>query len=240
MISLIRHSTNRDRGVRPQEDRNRPSAASRTASPPPREDTPSRASPAPSGGSYSSYKTPEDRAVYIKQQAEQRMAERLAALGLRAPAKGGESTDQKQEREKKEREDRLKQEEAEDARREQERQKRLADEQVTPPSAGKPAKKPPPAPPSRKSRSDSLQKQQDFDTKRLEQEAAERVIKEQQEAQEAESLRMRYILSFVVTAILADGHAGEKNNDNKMSSKKNATLQTLDVPLSRNKCGRAR
>lgn len=107
----------------------------------------SRASPAPAGGSYASYKTPEERAAFIKQQAEQRMAERLAKLGLRAPSKG-ETAQQKAEREAKERSDRQAQADAEDARLEAERQKRLESEQIKPPSAVS-GKKAPPAPPSR-------------------------------------------------------------------------------------------
>ncbi|RAL67978.1 hypothetical protein DID88_008702 [Monilinia fructigena] len=85
--------------------------------------------PTPSGGTYSQYKTPEDRAAYIKQQAEQRMAERLAALGIRAPSKPGETTQQRLEREKNERAAKLKQAEEEDAKREAERQARIAEEQ---------------------------------------------------------------------------------------------------------------
>ena len=105
------------------------------------------------GGPYNTYKTAEDRAAFIKQQAEQRMAERLAALGLRAPTKPGESAQQRQERERKEREDRLRQAEQEDARREEERQQRLAGESIAPPTAEKPlGKKAPPAPAPRKSK----------------------------------------------------------------------------------------
>ncbi|KAK5119157.1 hypothetical protein LTR85_007771 [Meristemomyces frigidus] len=125
---------------------------------------PTASTPQTSGSSYSSYKTAEERAAFIKQQAEQRMAERLAALGLKAPSRsgGGETAAQRVERERKEREDKLKQAEAEDARREQERQARLQGESVAPPSpsAGK-AKPPPPAP--RKNRSESLQSEQSRD-----------------------------------------------------------------------------
>ena len=53
---------------------------------------------------------------------EARMAERLAALGLKAPSKGGESASQRAERERKERDDRVRLAEEEDARRETERQ----------------------------------------------------------------------------------------------------------------------
>jgi hypothetical protein len=101
-----------------------------------------------SGTSYTSYRTAEERAAYIKQQAEQRMAERLAALGIKT-TKPGETAQQRAERERKEQENRLRKAEEEDAQREQERQRRLDEEQITPPSAVKTVKKPPP-PPSRK------------------------------------------------------------------------------------------
>jgi hypothetical protein len=126
-----------------------PTTSSRTESP---ARTPA---PAPAaGGTYSQYKTPEDRAAYIKQQAEQRMAERLAALGIKAPTKPGETTQQRLDREKAERAAKLRQAEEEDAKREAERQARLNEEQGIPPPAPTPAepqsaKKPPP-PPSRK------------------------------------------------------------------------------------------
>lgn len=99
------------------------------------------------------------------------MAERLAALGLRAPAKVGDSAADKQERERKEKEERVREAEAEDARREQERQRRLADETITPPSI---AKKPPP-PPTRRGRSDSGKPGDD---------GTETVLREQKAAQE--------------------------------------------------------
>jgi hypothetical protein len=118
----------------------------------------SRGNTTQSSGSYSAYKTAEDRAAFIKQQAEQRMAERLAALGISRPPKasGGETPQQRQEREQKEREDRKHQAEAEDAAREQERQRRLAGEQISPPSK----KSAPPAPTPRvKGRSGSILEQ---------------------------------------------------------------------------------
>ncbi|KAF4965437.1 hypothetical protein FZEAL_10759, partial [Fusarium zealandicum] len=110
----------------------------------------SRTATPSAGGSYSSYKTPEDRAAFIKQQAEQRMAERLAALGIKAPTKPGETAAQRIERERGERAAKLRQAEEDDARREAERQARLAEEQgVPPPAPEQPkteAKKPPPPP----------------------------------------------------------------------------------------------
>lgn len=141
-------------------------------------------SPQPSG-SYSNYKTAEDRAAFIKQQAEARMAERLAALGIKAPSKGGESPAQRAERERKERDDRVRQAEEEDARREKERQSRLQGESIAPPSPA--SAKPKPAPPApRKNKSESVQgndqAQAEAEAKRAEQEIKEQALREQQEA----------------------------------------------------------
>src|SRR5205085_817330 len=53
-----------------------------------REASPSAARGAsPSNSSYSQFKTAEERAAWVKQQAQQRMNERLAALGIRPAAK---------------------------------------------------------------------------------------------------------------------------------------------------------
>ena len=109
---------------------------------------------ASSAGTYSSYKTAEDRAAFIKQKAEQRMAERLAELGIKPSTKPGESSQQREQREAHERQERVRQAEAEDQKRDEERRRRLADEQPTPPSATLAAKIPPP-PPSRKTKTDN-------------------------------------------------------------------------------------
>ncbi|KAI1505549.1 hypothetical protein F5X99DRAFT_368427 [Biscogniauxia marginata] len=156
-----------------------PSLASRTAS------TPSSQSPAPGGGSYSAYKTPEERAAFIKQQAEQRMAERLAALGIKAPSKPGETSAQRMERERAERAAKLRQAEEEDARREAERQARIAEEQGVPPPAPKTEAKKPPPPPSRKSakHEDTAKKAEEEEAaKRAEEERLSREHEEQQRA----------------------------------------------------------
>ncbi|KAL8731770.1 MAG: hypothetical protein Q9166_003217 [cf. Caloplaca sp. 2 TL-2023] len=150
------------------------------------------------GSTYSSYKTAEDRAAFIKQQAEQRMAERLAALGLKPPSKASESSQQRQEREVRERQDRVRQAEAEDAKREQERQQRLAEEQPTPPVDTKSTPKKPPPPPIRKTRADSgaqrAEAKQRSDEEamraRAEQEGKEQAIREQQQAQETATHQM--------------------------------------------------
>ncbi|MCJ1243841.1 actin organization and endocytosis protein [Trapelia coarctata] len=174
-------------------------------------DKSARPAPMPSSGSgssYASYKTAEERAAFIKQQAEQRMAERLAALSLKPPTKPSESSQQKQDREARERDERVRQAAAEDDRRNQERQRRIAEEQPTPQSVSKAAAKKPPPPPSRKSRTDSIGQQAEAKRKaeeeaqrqRFEQEqreredrereGREREIKERQQAQEAETKKL--------------------------------------------------
>lgn len=165
-----------------------------TVTPPSRsqDTTPRPTAPAAaSGGSYSQYRTAEERAAYIKQQAEQRMAERLAALGIKS-AKPGESAEQRAERQKKEAEERLRKAEEEDAKREAERQRRAADEGTAPPVTSKAR---PPPPPSRKNKADVAAHdvaQAEAEAKRAEQEIAERAIREQQEQQAAERRRLEY------------------------------------------------
>lgn len=165
------------------------------------------------GNTYSSYKTAEDRAAFIKQQAEQRMAERLAALGLKPPSKPGESAQQRSEREARERQDRVRAAEAEDAKREQDRQQRLAEEQPTPPSASQSTSKKPPPPPVRKGRTDSGAQREEAKKRseeeamraRAEQEGKEQAIREQQQAQEAATRDMEYnSLSFRMRRSFAD------------------------------------
>jgi hypothetical protein len=158
-----------------------------------------------SGSSYASYKTAEERAAFIKQQAEQRMAERLAALGIRAPGKGGETAAQRAERESKEREDRRKQAEAEDARREEERRARLEGESIAPPApasaAASKAKPPPPAPRNKASDNQPVQNNNPWqaDTKRAE----ELALKEQGAAIAEETKQLEYVASNNVLHILA-------------------------------------
>lgn len=179
-LTFYRTSNPRDRVASPRVEE-----ASRSGA---RVESPAAKREAPRGGSYNTYKTAEDRAAFIKQQAEQRMAERLAALGIRAPAKAGESASQRQERERKEREDRLRQAEQEDARREEERQQRLAGESIAPPTAEKSlGKKAPPAPAPRKNRGDSVGKQEEQQAKAEAQRLEQRQIKEQQLAQASET-----------------------------------------------------
>jgi len=155
----------------------------------------SRPTPPPSTGSSSSIPgaSHQDRVMSAKERAQKRIAERMAAAGLKAPSDGGETLLQRQEREKRERDERLQKAEAEDAKREQERQRRLADEQVSPPSTKTAAKKPPP-PPSRKGRTDSMGqsevKKAEEMAKAKEHESRERAIREQQQAQEAESKKI--------------------------------------------------
>ncbi|GAW21762.1 hypothetical protein ANO14919_112870 [Xylariales sp. No.14919] len=156
-----------------------PLSAGRTSTPPVSQ------SPGPSGGSYSAYKTPEERAAFIKQQAEQRMAERLAALGIKAPSKPGETAAQRIERERAERAAKLHQAEEEDARREAERQARIAEEQGVPPPVAKPETKRPPLPPARKGAriDDAAKRAEEEEAARRAEE--ERLTKEHEEQQRA-------------------------------------------------------
>jgi hypothetical protein len=173
----------RSRSTRDNPRSDPPSRYESPAAPAPAAAASSRSSntstPAP-GGSYAQYKTPEDRAAYIKQQAEQRMAERLAALGIKAPSKPGETTQQRLEREKNERAAKLRQAEEEDAKRESERQARIDEEQVAPPPAPvetKQAAKKPPPPPSRKAaRSDASERKAEEEQRVLEEQKAQIIV----------------------------------------------------------------
>jgi hypothetical protein len=153
-----------------------PSTVSRTS-------TPTSTS---AGGSYSSYKTPEERAAFIKQQAEQRMAERLAALGIKAPTKPGETAAQRMEREKAERAAKLRQAEEEDARREAERQARIAEEQGAPPPTVQgpkaEARKPPPPPSRKAAKVEDKRAEEEAAAKKAEEERLEREREEQANA----------------------------------------------------------
>jgi hypothetical protein len=173
------------------EDRSRSTRDAPRSDPPSRYDSPAAPSPieAPaakpaakpaatpaSGGTYSQYKTPEDRAAYIKQQAEQRMAERLAALGIKAPTKPGETTQQRLEREKSERAAKLRQAEEEDAKREAERQARINEEQgipPPPPATTGGAKKPPPPPSRKAAKSDASERKAEEEQRILEDQKAQ-------------------------------------------------------------------
>ncbi|OQE07204.1 hypothetical protein PENVUL_c014G07112 [Penicillium vulpinum] len=138
--------------------------------------------------------THEDRVAAARERAQKRIAERMAAAGLK-PNDATETLAQRQEREKKEREERVRRAEEEDAKREQERQRRLAEErggptEAAPKTAGK---KPPPAPPTRRARADSAgqadAKKEEESTK-VDQGAREQAIKQEQEVQEAETKRL--------------------------------------------------
>ena len=112
------------------------------------------------------------------------MAERLAALGLKAPSKSTESAQQRQ--------DRLRQAEEDDSKREDERQRRIADEQPGVPEISKAAKKLPPAPPVRKNRADSAaqreaKRKEEAQKEQAEKEGMEKAIKDQQQAQANET-----------------------------------------------------
>lgn len=151
--------------------------------------SPSRTATPTAPGSYGAYKTPEERAAFIRQQAEQRMAERLAALGIKAPSKPGETAAQRIERERAERAAKLRAAEEEDARRDAERQARIDQEMGVPGPAASPrsdGKKPPPAPPSRK----AAPKADDGAAKRVEEDRLE----QERAQEERERIRLEYAL----------------------------------------------
>lgn len=148
--------------------------------------TTSRTATPTAGGSYAAYKTPEERAAFIRQQAEQRMAERLAALGIKAPTKPGETAAQRMERERAERAAKLRAAEEEDNRRESERQARLDQEMGVPaPASPKDGKKPPPAPPSRK----AAPKPDDGAARKVEEDRLE----QERAQEERERLELEYV-----------------------------------------------
>ncbi|RFU24150.1 hypothetical protein B7463_g12188, partial [Scytalidium lignicola] len=212
--------------------------SSRRAEEPPR----TASTPASTGGTYSQYKTPEERAAFIKQQAEQRMAERLAALGIRAPSKPGETAAQRLEREKSERAAKLRQAEEEDARREAERQARIAEEQGIPPpvpettaSPAAAAKKPPPPPSRKAAKSDAAereaarkaeeervlveQKAQLIATQNMEDEAAQ---------QEAELAKEREAAQSRLKALEEQVKAGKLKKEEEKRKKKAAVAEAKE------------
>ena len=165
-------------------------ALTRTESPAAAAPASQTSTPSAVAGSYSSYKTHEERAAFIKQQAEQRMAERLAALGIKPPSKPGETPAQRAERERAEKAAKLRQAEEEDAKREAERQARLAEEQAPPPPVPEPPARPvskkPPPPPSRKTGSKNDATEREAAARRAEEEAAKKAEEEKLAREEEE------------------------------------------------------
>ncbi|WEW60095.1 actin organization and endocytosis protein [Emydomyces testavorans] len=151
------------------------------------------ASPSLAGGTH------EERVASARERAQKRIAERMAAAGLKPSSDASQSFSERQERERREKEERRKRAEEEDAKREAERQRRLAQEKssstVSPP---KPAPKKPPPPPSRKARTDSTGHAETKKAEeaalairaKAEQEEKERTLRQQQEVQEAERRRL--------------------------------------------------
>ncbi|CAI7580307.1 unnamed protein product [Penicillium bialowiezense] len=179
-----------------KEERERPSPDVHSRGSPAAETPAARPSMPASVDSSSSIpgNTHDDRVAAARERAQKRIAERMAAAGLK-PNDSSETLSQRQERERKEREDRVRRAEEEDAKREEERQRRLAEERGGPSAAApKPAgKKAPPAPPTRRARTDSAGQadvKKGDDSAKLEQAAREQAIKEEQEAQETETKRL--------------------------------------------------
>lgn len=138
--------------------------------------------------------THEDRVAAARERAQRRIAERMAAAGLKPQSDAEETLQQRQERERKEREERVRRAEEEDAKREVERQRRLAEERAPASTAAKSiGKKPPPAPPSRRARTDSASQtdaKKAEEVAKAEQAGREQAIREEQQAREAETKRL--------------------------------------------------
>ncbi|KIN03836.1 hypothetical protein OIDMADRAFT_193759 [Oidiodendron maius Zn] len=215
-----------------------PTISSRTESPV------QKASPVTPGGTYSQYKTPEDRAAYIKQQAEQRMAERLAALGIKAPTKPGETAAQRTEREQAERATKIRQAEEEDAKREAERQARINEEQgiTAPPqpsastqqSAATPAapqstKKPPPPPSRKAARSDAGERRAQEEQRVLEEQKAQILatanLEDDAARQEAELHQEREAATARLKALEEQVKAGKVKKEEEKRRKKAAQAE---------------
>jgi hypothetical protein len=172
------------------------------------------------------------------------MAERLAALGIKAPAKAGETPQQRAEREKRDREAKLRQAEEEDARREEERQRRLNDESTAPPAPvqGSGKKPAPPPPASRKNKGDVAQhdvQQGDAEAKRVENDIAEKALREQQEAQVAETKRMEYVQSTCCHVPILIDILGRRSATRRAIWPRSRRLRKPDFAPLKNKCSRA-
>ncbi|KAL0473754.1 hypothetical protein QR685DRAFT_184621 [Neurospora intermedia] len=192
------------------------------------------------GGSYSSYKTPEERAAFIKQQAEQRMAERLAALGLKAPGKPGETAAQRAERERAERAEKRRQAEEEDARREAERQAKLAEEEGGPAPVASPKadSRPPPPPPSRKAGKADDRRDEEAAAKKAEEERLEcereeqeretRELEESAKAQEDELAKERAEADARLKALEEQVRLGKLKKEEEKRKKKAAMAEAME------------
>lgn len=175
----------RSTGIRREDDHGRRPASTRpygderkVASPPPRPATtaPAPAAPAPATGTYGSFSSAEERSAYIKQQAEAKMAERLAALGITYTMKAnfGETPQQRADREKKERDERIRKADEEEAQREKLRQARLQGDMPTPPPTST-AKKAPLPPPRKNEAHDKAKKEAEAELQRQQEAKASEV-----------------------------------------------------------------
>jgi epidermal growth factor receptor substrate 15 len=163
------------------------------------------------------------------------MAERLAALGIKAPTKPGETAAQRMERERAERAAKLRQAEEEDARREAERQARLAEETGAPapaPTVQSPkadAKRPPP-PPSRKGAKDDRKAEEDQQAaeaaRKAEEERLQRERQEQQQAtKELEYVFFTQLLYHEISPLTIH------STDDKLATRKMISQGSVRKPL---------
>jgi epidermal growth factor receptor substrate 15 len=203
-----------------------PASAARTATPP--------TTAASSGGSLSAYKTPEERAAFIRQQAEQRMAERLAALGIKAPTKPGETAAQRMERERAERAAKLRQAEEEDARREVERQARLAEETGAPgPAVQSPkadTKRPPPPPARKAAPKDDRKAEEDQQAAEAARKAEEERLQRERQEQEQATQELEYV--FCISMIMIESRSLTRySTDDRPATRKTTSQENVRRPL---------
>ncbi|TQS35804.1 hypothetical protein Golomagni_03763 [Golovinomyces magnicellulatus] len=195
--------------------------------------TSSRSSQIQSYATNSNYSSPEDRTKYIKQQAEQRMAERLAALGIRVPTKPGESVQQRLEREKNERALKLRQAEEEDAKREAEQKARenKYDIDSNSPEPKSTIKIPPP-PPSRKVTVGDTSKRKSEEQKVTEEKREKTVASQELEdnvaLQEAELAREQEASASRLKALEEQVKAGKLKKEEEKRRRKAAQVEARE------------
>ena len=142
----------------------------------------------------SPHQTADERAAFVKQQAQQRMAERLAALGLKPPSKTAEPSRPREERNPRERNESSPLPSATDSVGDSEGLRRSADENSSPRPAPKPLGKKPPPPPTRGTRSGSLHGKKGLqDTPADPLAKKEKAIRQQQEEQSVQTKELEYV-----------------------------------------------
>ncbi|RKF79574.1 Actin cytoskeleton-regulatory complex protein pan1 [Golovinomyces cichoracearum] len=193
-------------------------------------ETTSKPSQIQSYATNANYSTPEDRTRYIKQQAEQRMAERLAALGIRVPTKPGETIQQRLEREKNERALKLRDAEEEDAKREAEQKARENKHDIDSKNPEpKSTIKIPPPPPSRKAIVGDTSKRKSEEQKMTEEKTqASQELEDNLALQEAELAKEREASASRLKALEEQVKAGKLKKEEEKRRRKAAQVEVRE------------